>query len=256
MGDTQVNADLLQIAQVDNHLRGEKGASVLGIVCKGGEFKPASVGMGLSPSCPVGLRMQIKAQANYRANEEGPVTEDSIRVRNLLSAVLGLPMVICLTVGVLGATHVLHLSPVTYYSLIATGALMGTPLMYRVTRAVVRLGLAPITLLYSAYQQHKFGIDDWVKEDAKRIGYEWIDAGVAAATSVIGLVNMVVPNAIKLAKLQDYYLARHTDTTAKNQQFAEAKQQYLGERQVRIANEKAAREEVTKKKINELDDED
>lgn len=199
-------------------LDGPHGKSTLPLMFKSGrqDFDVAKVKLGLTPSCPMPMQQQIIAQHDWRANEnrkikeEDPATNDSIRITNLMSSILGTPLSI----------------------------------LCRITRAVARSVFMPFTVLYALHQQYRYGIKDWAKEDIRRIGWEWVDTGVSLISFFTGIINTFHPNAIKLDIFRDYYIQRINEAIGRNQEFARAKLQYERTRDDVEAADAAAKSEV------------
>lgn len=180
---------------LNEHLQGERGRSLIGLIFSRKTFASEEVRLGLTPSCPMPLRQQIIAQHNYLANKKNgsPVNEDGIRVTNLVSSILGMPL----------------------------------SLTYRIIRTVLRSLFLPLTYLYALHQQNRYGIEGWAEEDVRRISWEWIDSAITLMTFFTGLVNFFHPNAIKLDRLRDYYIRRTDQAIDRNIQFADKKKTYL-----------------------------
>lgn len=187
-------------ATLNVNLQGERGSALFWMLFSQtrNDFDVSNVKLGLTPSCPMPLRLQIIAQHDYRANEnrrldEKPAANHSyVRITNLMAATLGLAL----------------------------------SLTYRVIRAVLRVLAAVVTIPYAYYQQKAYGVEGWAKEDLNRIVWEWIDVATTAY-SIVGLVNMFHPNAVKLDWLRDYYVERTDEAIVRNQEFAAAKKAYL-----------------------------
>lgn len=160
-----------------------------------------------SSSCPISIRHITQAQHSYRASDatKGYSDGEGIRTRNFWCVVFKAP----------GST------------------------VYHVARAALRTIFLPITFFFSLYQQNKYGIAGWAKEELKRCLCEWIDLGTATLSIPIGLINTLYPNAINMDFFRDYYMERNEKTKDMNTKFKDAQKQFISTQEAqRTAYEK------------------
>ncbi len=139
-------------------------------------------------SCPMTFRLLVEAQHSYRGVKLNQPDGQSIRIKAFNAATVG--SIFTLT------THLV--------------------------RAVVRTAVTPLSIPVCFGKASYYKYDGEAKEEIRRIGHEWVDAGVSALCIPWGLAKTFVPDAFDrtMYTWTDYYVRRIDERTKRDQHVA------------------------------------
>lgn len=152
-------------------------------------------------SCPMNFRLLVEAQHSCQGVKLNQPDGQSIRIKALNAATVGTA-----------------LSFTTHF-----------------VRAAVRSVALPLSIPQSYGKAGRYNMTGEVREEFRRTGQEWVDAGVSLLCFPLGLCKTFVPDAFekKVDELAEYYVQR-IDARTLRDQYVAGKIQTFAENQTKI----------------------